>query len=417
MLPPGPAEPRVVQALRYVYRYHDLTADQHRRHGASYTLRLPGLPDSVVTADRELIKHLLTGDPLKRRHANDVLAPALGTGSVMLQEPAAHLERRKALLPPFHGERIAAFRDVVHEIVERDLEGWHGTVGVHERARALTLAIIQRLVLGTEDRAFAAELTGLLDTFASPAANFGLFAPAFSRRSRWNVLAERYWKERDKLDALMAKLITATRTDPALDERTDVLAMLVQAGDISDADLNDELKTLLAAGHETTATAIAWAADVLAHRPEAQAAIREGDRAYLTAAAKELLRLRTITPVSAGRELLEPVQTGPYDLPVGTVVLIDAATLHADPDLHPDPQAFRPERFSNGGPPPYSYLPFGGGAHRCLGSALANLELEVAMGAIVERFELEPTGPPEAPARRGVTMVPAKGAPVRVRPR
>jgi cytochrome P450 len=175
--------------------------------------------------------------------------------------------------------------------------------------------------------------------------------------------------------------------------------------DISHADLKDELKTLLAAGHETTATAIGWAADLLAHHPEVVARLREGDRAYLAATAKEVLRARTVVPVAAARTLL----------PDATVVLIDAYTLHHDPDLWDEPEAFRPERFLDAQPEPYSYLPFGGGAHRCLGAALAILELETAIAGITERFDLEPVGPPERPARRGVTLVPAGGATVRVR--
>src|SRR3954451_15571345 len=155
-LPPGPAEPRLVQALRYTWRYPDLTAEQHRRHGSSWTLKLPGLADAVVTADRELIKFLLTGDPLQRRHANDILAPVLGSGSVMLLEPAPHLARRKLLLPPFHGERIAGYRQIMRDLVAADLDRWptREPVRVHARARALTLTVIQRLVLGTSDPAF-----------------------------------------------------------------------------------------------------------------------------------------------------------------------------------------------------------------------------------------------------------------------
>jgi cytochrome P450 family 135 len=400
---------KLTQAVRYTWRFEQLTAEQHARHGASWMLRLPGLADSVVTTDRDLIKALLTGDPLVRRHANDILAPALGDKSVMLLEPEPHLERRRTLLPPFHGERVQGYAELMRGLVEADLDTWSGEVRVHDRARALTLSVIQQAVLGTTDAHFERELTRLLDTFASPLANLGLFAPALSQRSRWNLPAERFHRERDRLDDLMAEQISARRASGPGD---DVLWMLLESG-LTDAQLNDELKTLLTAGHETTATAIGWAADLLAHRPDAVARIREGDDAYLAAAAKEVMRVRTIAPVSVARTLLEPLR----DLPAGMVVLIDAYSLHRDPELHPDPYAFRPERFLADGPPPYSYLPFGGGAHRCVGSALATLELEIALRAITERFDLEPCGPPEPARRRGPTLVPAHGARVRVTPR
>jgi cytochrome P450 family 135 len=406
---------KLVQAARYTWRFHDLTGAQHRRHGASWTLRLPGLPDALVTTDRELIRHLLTGDPKVRRHANDILAPALGEGSVMLLEPEPHLARRRLLLPPFHGERVKGYADLMRRLVREDLAGWpdDGEVRVHERARTITLGVIQEAVLGSRDAAFARELAALMDAFDSPLANLGLFAPALSRRARWNLPAEHFHRRRDRLDALMAGQIAARRAGEPGD---DILWMLLEARDeegrgLSDSDLNDELKTLLSAGHETTATAIAWAADLLAHRPQAAQRIREGDRAYRSAAVKEVLRLRTVTPVSVARVLLEP-----HDgLSAGAQVLIDAHTLHHDPELWDEPEEFRPERFlGGGGPPQYAYLPFGGGAHRCIGAALATLELEVALEEMLAAFDLSPAGPPARPVRRGPTLVPSGGAAVRV---
>lgn len=408
---------KLVSAARYAWRFEDYASGQHARHGANWTLRLPGLPDSVVTSDRELIRQLLTGDPLTRRHANDILEPALGERSVMLLEPAAHLRRRKLLLPPFHGERVKGYGELMRRLVAEDLEGWPTgePVRVADHARRLTLSVIQEAVLGTRDDGFSARLGAIVDTFDSPLANLGLFAPALARRAWWNLPAERFHRSRDRFDALMHEQIVARR---AAGPGNDILWMLLEARDeagrgLSDAELNDELKTLLAAGHETTATAIAWAADLLAHRPAAAERIREGNRAYLAAAAKEVMRLRPVVPVTVGRTLLEPIG----GLPAGTTVLINAQALHQDPQLFPEPGEFRPERFLDGGPPPYSYLPFGGGAHRCLGAALATLELEVAIELMLERFELEPAGPPARTVRRGPTLAPSGGAIVRARPR
>jgi cytochrome P450 family 135 len=427
-LPPGPREPGLVQALRYTWRFPPYTEALHARFGASYTLRLPGLPPTVVTTDRGLVRHMLTGDPLVRRHANDILEPFLGKRSVMLLEPDDHIARRRLLLPPFHGERVKNFTARVRKLVHEDLDTWpvDEPVRVHERARRLTLAVIQSAVLGSEDESLAAELGAILDTMASPAANLGLFAPALQRRAQWNPIAAGVRRLRERLDALATRLVRETRSDPSLASRSDLLAVLARVEDehgetLPDQVLGDELKTLLIAGHESTATAIAWAADILAHDQAAAArlheAVSEGDGSYISHAAKEILRLRTVAPITASRTLLEEAVTNGHVLPPGTVVVVDALSLHRDAKLHPDPDLFRPDRFADGGPPPYSYLPFGGGAHRCLGAPLATLELEVALAAIVERFHVEPTGPPEDAIRRGPTLVPARGARIRVRPR
>ncbi|MDP9345194.1 MAG: cytochrome P450 [Actinomycetota bacterium] len=427
-LPAGPRQPGFVQALEYTLRFPRYTARLHARYGHSYTLRIPGLPPTVVTTDRQLIRHMLTGDPLARRHANDILGALLGDGSVMVLEPAGHIARRRLLLPPFHGEQIKGYSRRVRELVDEDLDTW--PVGeplrVHDHARKLTLAVIQSAVLGSRDEDLAGRLGEILDLTGSPVANLALFAPSLQRRARWNIVGERFHQIRSSLDGLMVARVRATRADPALPERTDLLALLARSTDehgrgLSEQELTDELKTLLIAGHESTATAIAWAAEILSRNREAAErlceAARVGDAAYISRAAKEVLRLRTVAPVSVARTLLDEAQTEGHVLSPRTVVVVDALTLHHDAALHPRPDTFRPERFADGGPPPYSYLPFGGGAHRCLGAALASLELEAFLAAVSARFSLSPVGPPEAAVRRGPTLVPAKGATVRARPR
>ena len=427
-LPPGPRQPGLVQALEYTLRFPRYTTRLHARFGPSYTLRVPGLPPTVVTTDRDLIRHMLTGDPLARRHANDILGALLGDGSVMVLEPAAHLARRRLLLPAFHGDAIACHRSIVRALVDEDLDGWPAgePVRVHDRARRLTLAVIQSAVLGSRDDELARRLGEILDLTSSPAVNLALFAPKLQRRARWNAIGRRFHAIRSSLDDLVGERVRAARADPALPERTDLLALLVRSTDehggaLGDQELADELKTLLIAGHESTATAIAWAAGILAHdEPAAErvhAAARDGDRAQVARAAKEVLRLRTVAPVSVARTLLDEAHTQGHALAPETVVVIDAFTLHRDPELHSEPEAFRPERFADGGPPPYSYLPFGGGAHRCPGAALASLELEAFLAAVTERFSLAPVGPPESAVRWGPTLVPAKGATVRAHPR
>jgi cytochrome P450 len=427
-LPPGPSAPGAFQALEYTVRFPQYTARLHGRYGSSYTLRLPGLPPTVVTTDRGLIRHMLTGDPLARRHANDVLGPLLGDSSLLLLEPAEHLARRKAMLPTFHGEQMKRLAPLVREIVEGEIETWPtgDQVVVHDRARELTLAVIQSAVLGSRDPELAKRLGAILDRTASPLAGLALFAPPLQRGAWWNPVGTRFQAIRSALDQLMRELVQTTRADPALAQRSDLLAQLARSVDeggrgLSDRELTDELKTLLIAGHESTATAIAWAADLLAHASAVARQLHEaacdGDDDYVSQVGKEVLRIRTVAPVSVSRTLLEGAETDGHVVPAGTVIVVDAYSLHRDPTLHPDPDSFRPERFGDGGPPQYSYLPFGGGAHRCIGAGLAVLELEAFLRAIARRFALTPVGPPERAVRRGPTLVPAKGARVSVRTR
>ena len=301
-------------------------------------------------------------------------------------EPAEHLARRKLELPSFHGESVTAYADRIRELAEAEVAGWRPgeVVSVHLAARRLTLAVILELVLGVRDDALRAQIVSAFDSLNSRAANLAQFMPLWmTARTWWNLPARLAYARIDRIRDLLVAHVGRTRTDPGLEQRGDVLALLVRARDedgaaLTDIDLRDELMTLVAAGHETTATSIAWAADLLAHNPEVAARLRDtlaaGDREYLRATAKEILRVRTVVYAGGARRLLDPLPAGSWVLPPGTVVLIDAQGLHADPELYPDPEAFRPERFLDSQPEPYAYVPFGGGAHRCLGAALATLD-------------------------------------------
>src|SRR5215213_129459 len=219
-----------------------------------------------------------------------------------------------------------------------------------------------------------ARLAELFDAMFTPLAALSVVLPVLARRARWNVVGERsYWRHKDQLDALLFGHIAATRSDPALAERDDILALLVAARDesgagLSDAQLRDELVTLISAGHETTASAIAWGADLLARHPSAAAAVREDGDAYLDAVVSEVLRLRSPIPLAAARRVTEPFAVGGWEIPPGVPIFVSAYGLHRDPRIYANPYGFRPERFIDGTPDGYAFLPFGGGAHRCLGS-------------------------------------------------
>lgn len=426
-LPPAPRLPGLVQTVWYTFDQPGLFAACRSRFGSTWRVRLPGFPPVVVTSDADAIRALFTGDPLARRNGNDLLRPLLGERSLLLLEPQEHLARRRLELPPFHGREVRKYAQHIRDLVQAELSSWppETAVAAHPRARELTLSVILELVLGVHDPRLRAELGRIFDSFNTHANNLGMFLPrAFARRAWWNLATDSFYSRMDRLHELLRQHIVRTRDDPRLDERSDVLALLVRASEderagLSDLDLRDELKTLVIAGHETTATAIAWACDLLAHHPEVAGRLREtldaGDREYLKAAAKEVLRARTIAYVSAGRHLLEPFSIGDWELGPEVLVLVDAQGVHGDPERYPQPEAFRPERFLEGPPDGYAYIPFGGGAHRCLGAPLAMLELELFLEELVTRFELSPSGPPARPVRRSVTLAPSNRGLVRVR--
>jgi cytochrome P450 len=421
-LPPGPKLPSIVQAWLWAYRYREFTQWAHRRYGPSFTARLGGLPTSVVTTDRDAIRRLLTGDPSTKRHANDLLREALGDRSLLLLEPEEHLHRRKLLTPPFHGERVKEYAQLTERLIDRELDGWQpGTsIKVVEVAQRLTLEVILEAVLGVADPRTRDRLRALFDQMlAIPATAIVFYFPSLQKRQRWNRVAEIYWRKRDELDRMLDEQIAATRADPQLEQRRDILAMMVRArdeggGKLTDTDLRHELNTLIAAGHETTSTALAWAAELLAHNPDVQARAREGDQRYLDATVKEVLRIRAPVSVGAARHPLEPFEIGGCTIGPETVVTVDAWGVHLDPSVYPEPERFMPERFLESAPE-YGFLPFGGGAHRCLGAALAQLEMRVVLGAILKRFELAPTQPRLArPVRRGILLAPHGGGRVRI---
>jgi cytochrome P450 family 135 len=421
-LPPGPRLPATVQALLRVWRCARFSDRCHARYGDTFTVRIGALGPVVLTTDRDAIRRLFTADPLNTRHANDLLGPFLGEQSLLVLEPREHLERRRLLSPPFHGERVQSYARLMARLVAQALDRVNvGEVtAIQPIAQDLTLDVILQAVLGLDDEATRRRLREMFDAVITPLSNLALFVPVLARRSRWNVAAERFWRMRDEVDALLFRHIAATRCDPLLAEREDVLAMMVLARDeqgagLSDQQLRDELFTLILAGHETTATAIAWGVELLVHSPDVTTTAREADEAYLDALVKEVLRIRSPAPIAGGRYVLEPFPIGEWTIPPRVAVSVDAYGVHHDPAIYPEPEVFRPERFLGEPADAYSFLPFGGGAHRCLGATLALLEIKVVLREILARFELAPVSRRmAAPVPRAVTLAPRKGARVRV---
>lgn len=421
-LPPGPRLPPALQAVLRIWRYAEFRERCYARYGDTFTLRLGGLPTSVLTKDRDAIRRLFTGDPLIKRHGNDLLRMFVGGRSLLVLEPPEHLARRKLLSPPFHGERVRSYARLMQDLVSPALDRIKPgeVVSVQPIAQALTLDVILQAVLGVSDRAMRQRLRAVFDGLATPRNALALLIPVLARRSPWNVFSRSVWRLKDELDAVLFEHITATRVDPRLLEREDILAMMVLAHDedgvgLSDEELRDELITLITAGHETTATAIAWGVELLAHDPAVVERAREGDEQYLEALVKEILRIRSPVPVGGARYVLEPFVIGRWTIPPQVAILVDAYGVHHDPEVYPRPEAFRPERFLDEPPDGYAFLPFGGGAHRCLGAALALLEIKVVLREILTRFEFAPISNELArPVARGPMVAPRGGARVRV---
>jgi cytochrome P450 len=426
ILPPGPRWPGPAQTVWYTFAQPSFFATCRARFGPTFTMRLPSFPPLVVTRDRDAIRRLFTGDPLVRRHGNDIFKSAFGERSIMLLDPAEHLDRRRLELPAFHGQVVRSYEDRIRELITAELETWKPgqVVASHPPARALTMTIILELVLSIRDLNLQTELAAIFESFNTPLSKLAMFLPTtLGRRAWWNPISKPAFARVDRMRDLLGAHIARTRADASLATRSDVLALLVRARDqdghaLSDTDLNDDLVTLVATGHETTATAMAWACDLLAHHPAVVTRLREnlavGEREYLKATAKEILRARTVGYVAATRQMLEPFRIGDWILGPDVLILVDAQGLHGDPELYPEPQEFRPERFLEMPPDSYAYIPFGGGTHRCLGVALATLELELFTEALVSHFDLAPVGPPARPVRRGVTLAPGNLGRVRV---
>jgi len=421
-LPPVVPLPRALQTARFMARPIPFFEHWRRELGGTFASRLLGPGDAVFISDPASAKRLFSADRVNTiaPGRNLVLRPLLGSQSLLLQEGQDHLRRRRLMLPPFHGERMRAYEDTISEVTEAAIAKWPaGTpFPVHPTMQGITLEVIMRAVFGVTDPtrrdALRESLVAVLAESASPAA-IGLTSPALRRLPRYR----RFARHSRRTDELLAEEIAERRTDPVVSEREDILSMLVAAefddgSRMSDGELRDQLLTLLLAGHETTATALAWTIDLLLHTPAALerllGELADGDEEYLDAVCTESLRVRPVVPMT-GRLLREPAVLGGYELEPGTVILIAIYLLHTNPDVFADPYEFRPERFLGDGPETYSWIPFGGGTRRCLGAAFAQMEMRVALRTILRALRLGPAERrPARMVRRNVTLTPANGA-------
>ena len=410
--------------MRFGRRPLDALARWHRRYGDVFTTQFLGFGTGVYVADPEAIRELFTGDQsdLLAGEANSFLKPVLGEHSVLVLDGPEHLRQRRLLLPPFQGSRVAALRATIQRAVAEEIDTWRPgqRLVLRERMRGLTFEVICRAVFGVTEpervrrlrRALGAVIdsTSLLLAFPALHADLGPFSPGgrLARRLR-------------AADALLYEEIARRRAEPDLEQRSDVLSLLMQAHDddgraMGDAELRDELFTMLGAGHETTATALAFALELLLHNPATLRRLREtiaeGDDAYLRAVVVETLRVRPVIDATE-RTLTRPRRVGGWELPAGIRVYPAIAIVQQRPDLYPQPEHFRPERHLGREAEPYTWLPFGGGIRRCIGAALAQTEMHEVLRTIAERVDLRPARQrPDPVVLRGITVAPARGVEV-----
>jgi cytochrome P450 len=424
-LPPEPSMSPLRQTLSWAFRPLPFLQDCRERYGDAFSVRFLGFErPMVMLSDPAAIKALYT----ERSHGlppgrNIFLEPILGARSLLLLEGEEHMAHRKLMLPSFHGERMRALEPIVGEIVDAEIDSWPlgEEFALHPRMQAVTLEVILRVVFGIAEgprlERLRGLLSGLLTETSAPLTQLRVLATSRIRGGGASVM-KKFEARMAEIDELLYAEIAEHRTKGDLEDRDDILSALIlgrfEDGEgMTDTDLRDQLMTLLLAGHETTATGLAWSFDLLLRHQAALERLRDsleqGEDDYLRATITESLRLRPVVPL-AGRRLTKELVAGDLRLPVGTDVTPAIWLVHTRADVYPEPFAFRPERFLENGPDTYAWIPYGGSVRRCLGAAFAEFEMRIALRAVLTRCELRKADPmPERVGRRNVTLSPRDG--------
>lgn len=407
------------------------TAACRRRYGSPFTLRVATMGTIVYTDDITEIKKVFAGDPATYHagEANSMLRGMLGPSSILVVDDELHRQRRRSMLEPFHRDAVNRQADTMAQIAATNIATWPvgRTFPVAPRMSEITLEVILRTVVGASDPIRLAALRQVMPKLLNltPFALLSISNPDLQRRRPWRSI-RRHIAEADQL--LYAE-ISERRCDPDLDSRHDALAMLVRGETqrdhrMTDAELRDQLMTLLIAGHDTTATGLSWALERLTRHPAVLAkAVRAAEASvsgdpsgdeYLDAVAKETLRVRPVV-FDVGRVLTKPVELAGYLLPPGVMIAPAVGLVHSTPALFPEPRKFDPDRMTEAAFTPASWMPFGGGVRRCLGATFAMTEMRVVLREVLLRLELTTTTKPsERQKVKHVILVPNKGARIRV---
>lgn len=429
VLPDGPKAPFILRVLRASFDRRKMRSLAERRaeYGSDFTLKLPLFGKCLVVSEPDEIRQLFKADPTALGNPEPNLGRVMGQGSLFALSGEAHRSQRKLLTPAFHGKRLAEYRELMAEEARAGMAAWpdHTPVASLPAMNAITLNIILRTVFGAEggDLHALRELLPRLVRLGSVLAALPI--------PEWELLGYAPWgrfkRMRAEYDALVGRLIEAARADPAIDERSDILAMLIGARyddgmPMQDSEIADELITLLTAGHETTATTLAWAIERLRRHPEflnkLVAAVDAGDDELLDAFINEVQRTRPVIAMTFRKVLVDGYAVGPWRVPRDMNIMIGISLVQTDPRLFDQPDQFRPERFLGTRPDPYELIPFGGGVRRCIGAAFAHMELQIVLRTLLSEHVLEPTDEPdEAWQTRGVAFAPARGGQIVRRPR
>ncbi len=430
--------PRALQTAIWSRQAQWFLEQSRARYGPMFSMKIAFEGNWVVLSDPDLVKQVFTGDPrvFHAGEGNDLLRPLLGANSILVLDDDKHLGQRKLLLPPFHGKRMEGYAQTMSDVAVREIESWPTGVPYRLRPRlqALTLEIILRAVFGLERGATLTRLRDLLGEVLAFTESPLSVLPALQRWLRWTPTQRRFNALMAETDELIFAMIAQRRGaggGPGLESGgpapesggEDIFSILLSArhedeSEMSAPELRDELMTALVAGHETTASQLAWALERLSREPEVQARLREEVDAgesedYLNATITEILRMRPVLPNAEPRLTKREVEIGGVRYPPGVVLLASAYLVHHDPAIYPEPGAFRPERFLGVTPGTYTWLPFGGGRRRCLGASFALEEMRIALRAVMAHYELSPAGPRgETARRRSITFSPSRSATV-----
>jgi cytochrome P450 family 135 len=417
-IPPASRGWVLLDTLRFTLDPDGYFASAHRRYGDVFTLRVLG-QQWVAIAHPDAVKEVLSLGPDKvdSGEANQALSPVLGVRNLLLLDGAEHLRRRRIVLPPFHGERMRAYEETIRAAIGAQIQQWPlgEPVATLPRMQALTFAVIMSCVFGLQEGERVGDLGEALQAMISWVTDmrrvlfFFLVGP-----ERLNSVPA-FRRQLARVDRELLAEISRRRMLTDLDEREDILSMLVQATDedgkhLTDEELRDELMTLLIAGHETTATLLAWAIHDLARDQDSQDRLASEGGAFCDAVITETLRLH---PPTGGivRRLREPLTIGGYELPTGTDVLPVTLLVHRRADVYPDPWTFRPTRFLDTRPPAGGWFPFGGSVRRCIGASFAQFEAKIVLEELTKALTLRPVKHrPERTSRRAIVLVPSKGA-------
>ncbi len=427
-IPPGPKPPVALQTLAMRTRQRPYLERARRRYGQMFSIKVVGLGTTVIISDPALIKQAFRADPtVLHAGTGSPIRTVLGNNSLLSIDEDQHMQQRKLLLPPFKGQRMKSYESLIAEIAAEEIDRWPRGVEFEttRSMQRITLRAILRAVFGAEG-AQLHELEELLPPWTVLGTRLVLtpwLQHDLGRLSPWN----KFQRMRARIDEILAQMIAAAKADPHLEDRTDVLALMVQArhedgSPMSNPEICDQLVTMLVAGHETTANTLSWAVERLRRHPEVLERLAqeadEGGKALREATIREVQRMRPVIAFAGRVVRKQPYEIGGYRLPVGTRMLLAACLTHFDPNLFPHPDRFDPDRFLDTMPDTYSWIPFGGGIRRCIGATFAHMEMDVVLRVMLERVQLLPTEEPDEPwAFRGIVWAAGRNGRAAVAPR